>query len=123
MLDRRHFLAGCLAGGCASVMALTGPDTAWADERYSAGLDAPRVVGDWYLDRYPRERDARYLKSALRRAIPGFPEPGESFEQAALRAGISDSCARDFEQGDVVSIGGWLLARTECRLCALVSFS
>jgi hypothetical protein len=32
-------------------------------------------------------------------------------------------CRQDFARGDTVLIDGWVLARTECRLCALVALS
>ena len=32
---------------------------------------------------------------------------------------ITQRIARDYEEGNIVEVGGWLLSRTEARLCAL----
>ena len=123
MLDRRHFLAGCLAGGGAALAALAVPDAARAALLHPDGLDTHRLIGDWYLDRYPAERDVSVLAKALSAAIPGFSRSGAQADPQRLKAAIRAARADDFARDDVVSIGGWLLARTECRLCALAALS
>jgi len=76
------------------------------------------VVGDWYLDRFPAERDPQVLLSALRNAIPGFPKPGSPFEPSRFEASVDDAISSDVANGDVMLVGNSLLSRTECRLCA-----
>ena len=111
----------CWAGGCTALAALSTPGVAGAAT--PAGIDAPRVVGDWYLERFPEERTETRLIGLLSKSIPGFSGRGDIGDNPAFRDAVRGACATDFERRDVVSIGGWLLARTEARLCALVSSS
>ena len=41
--------------------------------------------------------------------------------RSAPAAGFNDQVRRDFRDGDILRMGGWLLSRTELRLCALVA--
>ena len=121
-VDRRQFLAACLAGGGAALAGIATPASGWAVQYSPGRLDACRVIGDWYLDRFPSERSPDVLLSALHTAIPGFPEPGTAFElpseQLRLQAAVEDAIDRDIASGDVMLVGNSLLTRTECRLCA-----
>lgn len=79
-------------------------------ESRSAGL-----LGREYLATVPWEAD----REVLRRLLPRLDHreaagdaPGEP-----LRRWVRD----DFDAGRVVSVRGWLLSRTEARLCALVA--
>ena len=95
-----------------------------ADERTAAlrGLlprdfRAARALGERYLESEPAERSADWLAGEL------FGDPsllttdlqGRDWLKRRIRA----RCARDFRQGDLVLLEGWLLARTEARLLAL----
>lgn len=61
------------------------------------------ALGRAYLQRYPDEA----LQSRLSRLVPADP---------VLR---SRQVRDDFVTGQVVTLGGWILSRTECRFCAL----
>jgi len=76
--------------------------------------DAARALGIRYLSQHPEERDLGFLHAAT---LAGAGEGARSVE--ALRA----RCREDFRRGDTVLIDRWVLARTECRLCALVALS
>lgn len=76
--------------------------------------DAARALGFRYLEQRPDERDLSFLHAAT---LAGAGEGRRSVE--SLRARFRD----DFRRGDTVLIDGWVLARTECRLCALVALS
>ncbi len=117
-VDRRQFLAACLAGGGAALAGIATPKVGWA-ARHSAGqLESCRMIGDWYLDRFPLERSPDVLLSALRSAIPGFPHAGAEFDPSRFQAAVEDAIDDDIANGDVMLVGNSLLARTECRLCA-----
>lgn len=70
------------------------------------------VIAVAFLRAHPREaRRARRLPTSL--AASGSHDE----VVAALRARVR----RDFREGDVVWVRGWMLSRTEARLCAFVS--
>ncbi len=78
-------------------------------------LDTPSSieVGREYLRRFPHEDDAVLLIALLDIAKPG--------DQRALARRLKRSMSSDFENGKTVQLGGWMLSRTEVRVCALVS--
>ena len=57
---------------------------------------------------------------AVSSGVPTSHLPGG---QAALRRWFRRSIRRDFEAGCIVELEGWILARTEARLCGLVTTS
>ena len=65
------------------------------------------ALGKAYLQRHPDEA----LQSRLARLVPADP---------VLR---SRQVQADFAAGQVVTLGGWLLSRTECRYCALYALT
>ena len=90
-----------------------------------AAMDGQRrgraAVGDLgieYLTRTPGQNDREVLLSRLAALVhPASLFPGA--ERAA--AGFNDQVRREFRDGDILRMGGWLLSRTELRLCALVA--
>ena len=76
-------------------------------------LDAARDVGRHYLALNPEEATLVRLAEGLLTAES--LQDGESFAETinALRI-------RDFENDDTVCVDGWILARIEARVCALV---
>lgn len=80
-------------------------------EALLGGLGPARAIGRRYLDQAPEERDSR----AVRRHLFG----DRTMSLGELRADMNRRRADDFACGDTVLIDGWILARTEARLCAL----
>jgi len=117
-VDRRQFLAACFAGGGAALAGIAIPKVGWASRHTAGQLESCRMIGDWYLDRFPSERSPDVLLSALRAAIPGFPRPGAVLDPSRFQAAVEDAIDNDIETGDVMLVGNSLLTRTECRLCA-----
>jgi hypothetical protein len=76
--------------------------------------EAARRLGLAYLSRHPGERDFDLLHAAT---LKGAGEGARAVRRLRAR------CREDFARGDTVRIDGWVLARTECRLCALVALS
>lgn len=78
-------------------------------------LEAPTSIGDRYLDLYPDD-DTSWLFGLL--------ENDRSSRRAGrLRAKLAELIRQDFNRRDIALVDGWVLARTEARLCALVSLS
>lgn len=84
-------------------------------------LAGARAIGIRYLADAPEERDAAFLTRELFDGIGGVPRTAP--QRAAARRVIAARRARDFATGDTVLIDGWILARSEARLCALAALS
>ena len=80
--------------------------------------EAARELGRAYLDAYPHERSAGAITAALRLGLDVLPF---SVSDERLRALFHASVNRDFEQGRTVVLDGWVLSRTEIRLCGLAA--
>lgn len=76
-------------------------------------------VGRSYLAQVPEDADRDRLVAIL------FGEKGAHARMPAeaLRARFARARQRDFEAGDTVIVDGWVLARTEARLCALTALA
>ena len=114
MLDRRQVLAAGVAAGCSAVT----PRLLAAESRPAEAASA-RLIGAWYLENFPGERDRAVLIDRLSAAVPGFTPDGGGLSSPTVQAQISQACSDDFIRDDVIAVGGWLFARTELRLCAL----
>jgi hypothetical protein len=76
--------------------------------------NAARAIGRRYLAERPHEADATHLARHL------FGDGGAvPVSLADIRQAVVAARNRDFAQGDTVLVDGWLLARSEARLCAL----
>jgi hypothetical protein len=120
---RRRFLwslagvAGCALGG--GIFWWRQATRAGILERLTAPLSgsaAAQRLGTLYLERYPDESVPERLASLVL----------EDVDASALSAGPEDVAAafrtrtaRDFDEGRVVEVDGWILSRTELRVCAL----
>jgi hypothetical protein len=72
-------------------------------------------IGEAYLEDHPEEAQPALLARLLREA--GLEEaPGPT---SRARARIRE----DFERGRTVQVDGWVLSRTEARLCALTALT
>jgi hypothetical protein len=69
-------------------------------------------VGAAYLARFPGESDPLRLLALL--DVPA------QVSGVALRAWVQERARADFAREETVDVGGWLLSRTEARLCGLV---
>ena len=69
------------------------------------------------------EQDARALLLALGDAVPDLKRVLQDGSEDDIRAALDSARRRDFaEHGDgVMLLRGWVLARTEARVCALVA--
>ncbi len=79
----------------------------------------PVQVGEAHLRASPHLRDQpqSLLDSVFRDLLP--LAPGGTAEE--LAAALREKARRQFEAGDVMRAGNWILARAEVELCALVA--
>jgi hypothetical protein len=82
-------------------------------------VESAAAVGREYLRLVPEERDAARLRQRILadcRETMGVGRPGRR-----LRAAVMARQRIDFEAGRTVRIDGWVLSRTEARLCGLAA--
>jgi hypothetical protein len=102
----------CASGGQGEVRSNSGALGDWVRDRgagFFSDLAALRQLGAIYLVAYPEERSRALLSHLLIAGDDG------SIPSRLLRA-----VARDWSSNHVVVVDGWLLARTEARLCAFL---
>lgn len=73
------------------------------------------IIGESYLAQYEHERSADILSHEIHASLG--VETGEIDQQDLLK-----QIRVDFEHADIINLHGWLLSRTEARLCALCTF-
>ncbi len=73
------------------------------------------IIGEAYLAQHNEERSADLLSRKIRESLGA--KTGEIDQQALL-----NQIRVDFERTDIINLHGWLLSRTEARLCALCTF-
>lgn len=129
-IGRREFLAGLSGAAAASLarpaLALVPAEPGQAPlERALLRLlsdpEGAAAAGREYLAQAPGEADADRLLEGLagpRRAEwPALAEGGAG----ALRRALRERHAEDLAAGRVARVRGWVVSRTEARLCALAS--
>jgi len=84
-------------------------------------LVGAREIGMRYLAFAPYDADRNTLSLHLFGGLRSPPASAD--EYALLRKQISSKREQDFALGDTVILDGWILARTEARLCALAALS
>jgi hypothetical protein len=123
--SRRRFLIGAgAAGGALAIGAVAAPAGRDAVPRASLQRIASalpewahaRDIGVEYLRRDPTYAAGDRLGSLLADVADRFSLTGSAEDQ--LRR-VVDQIAADYEDGEVVNFGGWLLSQTAVRLCAL----
>jgi len=126
LLTRRSFLAGLAV----LVLTVVRPDRWRFGENADPGsvllrhffrrdLQAAAHVGRRYLENTPSERSEQRLWERVLDTPPG--DSAASIQQITDRARVRREL--DFREGDLVAIDGWLLSRTEARLCALAALA
>ncbi|MEM9354985.1 MAG: hypothetical protein AAGB04_02125 [Pseudomonadota bacterium] len=77
------------------------------------------AIGDEYLTNVPSEADIQVLSEHI--CPPWTSRHAEltSASQGDIHRLIDDWRREDFELGETVLVSGWLLSKTEARLCAL----
>jgi hypothetical protein len=76
-------------------------------------------LGLEYIARFPEEADLTFLERKITADID-VPDV-QSGNLATIRRMLTARIRADFEQGNVVTLEGWMLARTELRMCAIAA--
>jgi hypothetical protein len=97
------------------------PDPGTRLSRLIGARESARAIGTAYLKVTPGEQASGALSDALTRNLADGREALSALDDAALRLALSIQVRRDFETSDVIELEGWVLSRTEARLCALVA--
>ena len=80
-----------------------------------------RIIGALYLKIVPDEADIQQLLGCLCSDHPELEALAEN-SHAALSNRIRALQNEDFDRERVINLDGWILSRTEARLCALTTF-
>ena len=117
--------ASMAIAGTAARALVSGRPTS-AGERLAAVMphrDGAVRVGRAALDAGAVERDVRGLLAGLSESVPNLADVLRAGSDDDLRAAIDDARRRDFaERADgLTQVEGWVVARTEARVCALVA--
>lgn len=125
-MSRRRFLitAGLLGGAAAVGVLYTYLDEDGSEAEavlltFSGPLASSEAVirlGEAYLEEHEPGIDADRLTELLfaELAAPGADPDG-------MRGRFDDRIAEEFETGETVRVRGWILSRTESRLCAWIA--
>lgn len=81
--------------------------------------ESARAIGRAYLGAVPEEGCADRLRRMLGRAIASSGQEAAALSDESLAAVLRRVIQADFESDEIVSVRGWILSRTEARLCAL----
>jgi hypothetical protein len=129
--SRRHFLAGIL---WALLVALRS-NHAWAALTEQRGRmpfnsrlvtllkheESARIIGHEYLRMAPHEANVHVLLGLISLGHTDSSIGTSDQNPESLREQLQLRTCRDFEEGQIVKIRGWMLSLTETRLCALVA--
>ena len=111
-----QLLAAFLATGTlpAAINGSRSPLTAldYYEQRFGDS-EAVSILGRRYLEKYPATTNT-LMKQAGLNTMTDQKESLKTFAQQRRQ---------DFLAGDIIKLNGWVLARAECALCALVALS
>ncbi|MCG6861020.1 MAG: hypothetical protein LJE70_07055 [Chromatiaceae bacterium] len=128
---RRRFLISSLAGllvgigPCGRCIGSEKQDTPhelpwWF--KLTGDRDAVLRFGDAYLRSHPEESQLSALVAEIEKPVPSDGELQEAATSEARSVGMLERRVRDdYRRGELVSVNGWLLSRTEARLYAAVA--
>jgi hypothetical protein len=75
------------------------------------------ALGKHYLTLYPEEANYEWLTTQTLHRLPANTEPH------AIKKALKIQRQKDFYDGNTVMVEGWVLSRTEVRLCALLALA
>jgi hypothetical protein len=119
---RSVLLTAAVAGFGGGVVSVASDDLAAAAHRLRAMAQHPlsaRHVGALYLARFPDEADRGVLTERILAALELPAAAVLAQDEQCLRTAIAARVRRDFAETATAEIEGWILSRTEARLCAL----
>lgn len=126
LMSKRRFLIALISGLVAArgwgtkVLAAGISDAsleAVVGELFSDVADA-QVIGRRYLTLYPEKASRSVLLAELKMTYPLV-----AGQQTRLKKTLSQRRQQQFLEGDTVIVDGWVLARCEAQICALLALS
>lgn len=130
-IGRRGFIATALGLAAATVTArfdLTrraiGGDPATDGERLARAFASPESaaeLGHAYLATVPAERSRALLVDRIAAALPNGYSVVHTGDDATLLSLLAQRFQDDFKAGDTVTVDGWVVSRTQARLCGLAA--
>lgn len=120
-MDRRQFgltLVGCSLLGwsgiiqSSSVPSITAIVTSWFTH-YESAVN----LGQYYLTLFPEEANYDWLTRTI------LPDWSTQRDSQILKQTLKIQRQKDFYEGNTVMLDGWILSRTEARLCALLALT
>jgi hypothetical protein len=124
-MRRRQFLAylTVLGGGAGALLVLVHRDrrkrsVALQLETLLGNEDGVAEIGRAYLRLEPTENEIQLLSDRIFSEIRW-----DLLQSGGVREVIARRVREDFRQGRVVRLQGWVVSRTEARLCALVALA
>lgn len=122
-MDRRNFLRLASVAALGALSAACAPGAAYAADALARpqlldvlGAEPVRAIGKRYRETTRDERDARAIRAAI---LDSRPFAARFLGAAA--PSVAELVRADFAHGRTVVVGGWVLAATEARQCALFS--
>lgn len=112
-IDRRGLLAAVAAAAAAALLpkpAAAALQATLARRIARVGAEASEV-GARYLRAEPTEADLAALEARLAERLHAA--------RGGLPMRLAEAARADFRRGDVVLVDGWVLSRTEARVCAV----
>ncbi len=131
VITRRRLLATAIGiGGIAAVarsrpwsilVAFSVPSAAERLAGLLTNQESARAVGGEYLARVPEEASASLLVDRIAAGLPAGRQTVRDAGGEDLRELLATQIRSDFEEEQDVVVRGWILSRTEARLCALTT--
>jgi hypothetical protein len=86
---------------------------------FSQDLKAARAVGHAYLREAPQEYSVGILTEMISQSGTALMQRLDALSEKDLIAKLRNPITEDFTSENTVQVDGWVLSRTEARLCAL----
>jgi hypothetical protein len=120
-ITRRLVLAGIAALGLPVPSAHAGEAPSSALRLYALTLPpvSARAIGRAYLARFPQEGEPIALTRLILEGMAFSDSEKLTLGERELRGRVAAQLRADFAEGRITEIDGWLMSRTEGRLCAL----
>lgn len=84
-------------------------------------MKSPKVIGAEYLRSFPGQVDSKVLLARICSSCEGGARSLTQMDARALREWIHERQRKDFEEGRIIKLQGWILSATEVQLCALAT--
>ncbi len=98
-----------------------GSDLATRLARLIPHVGSAARIGSRYLALVPAEANPERILAAILDGQEELAVAAVTIPDRVLHRHIGECRQRDFLDGNTVSVDGWILSRTEARLCALVA--